>query len=303
MSVYADHNFNLGSQNNSWAHLYELIPEGSRVLDVGCSTAAFGKVLIENKKCDVTGIDLDETDITEARKNIGKALVMDINSDEASKLGKFDVIIFADVLEHLIDPRATLERLKRDMINKGGVILFSIPHMAHTSVRLQLLKGTFDYKERGLLDRTHLHFYDQHEVESMFADAGYQVIVMRPTISEYPKQMVEAKLTEVGLKTTPRFYDMLKQTNGSIFQFIGAAKPITAKTAIKRSLEYIMPHDEILEYNKAILDENKQLHDEAQKLHHENLRLASNIEQIKRHPLRFGAGYVSKKVLKRVKKG
>ena len=199
MSQYSNHLFEPGSKNNSWSHLYDYISEGDNVLDVGCSSGNFGEVLIKLKNCTVTGIDLDRADIDKASKKLTKAIIGDINDESMrKKLGTYDIIIFADVIEHLPDPRETLKNIK-GLLSKNGKIIFSIPHMAHISVRIDLLAGSFPYKNRGLLDKTHFHFYDQNELVSVFADAGYKISNYNPVISRYPRELIKDKLQKNGL--------------------------------------------------------------------------------------------------------
>lgn len=261
MSQYSNHLFEPGSKNNSWSHLYEYINEGDNVLDVGCSSGNFGEVLIKLKNCTVTGLDLDKEDINKASKKLNKAIVGDINDElTRKKLGKYDIIIFADVIEHLPEPRETLKNIK-SLLKNNGRIIFSIPHMAHISVRIDLLAGKFPYKNRGLLDKTHFHFYDQNELGSVFADAGYKIHHYNPVISKYPKQLMKAKLQKYGLSFNGRFIDNLQNTGGDIFQFIGSAMP--SKNSSKSTLpEYKMPQDEIYEFAQKVIAENKKLHNQ-----------------------------------------
>lgn len=274
MSHYSNHLFTPGSVNNSWSHLYDYISEGDEVLDVGCSSGNFGEVLIQLKNCTVTGIDLDKKDITEAKKKLNKAIVGDINDISLiAKLGKYDIIIFADVLEHLTDPRQTLENVKQ-LLKPNGQVLFSIPHMGHMSVRLGLMTGKFNYADRGLLDRTHLHFYDKDEVEAIFNDADYRIKEVRPVISRYTSDMINQKLRDMGLRSSKEFVKYLDNSSGDIFQFIGTATP--AKTSQKkhvRKIKYIMPQDEIYQHAQAVLKDNAELNATVQRLMDENKSL------------------------------
>ena len=259
MSVYANHLFEVGTKNNSWAHLYEYINTGDRVLDVGCSTGYFGEALMQLKQCEVWGVDIDKGDIEEAKKRLTKALLIDINNTSNYKeLGRYDVIIFADVLEHLIDPRATLENVK-ELLVPGGRVIFSIPHMAHSSVRLDLLKGRFPYKNRGILDNTHLHFYDLQEAESIFADAAYTIVQIDPVISKYPYALITEKLLEAGIKSTKKTEEYFSETGGDIFQIVGYAKTHKKGTPKQRDMEYIMPQDEMYQYVKTVEAERANL--------------------------------------------
>lgn len=260
MSIYANHLFEPGTKNNSWAHLYEYVSDGDRVLDVGCSTGHFGEALIHLKHCEVWGVDIDKADISEAKKRLTEALVLDVNDTKTyDKLGKFDVVIFADVLEHLVDPRATLHNVKKLLKPKGRVI-FSIPHMAHTSVRLDLLQGKFPYKNRGLLDNTHLHFYDIEEVQSIFNDAAYQIVKLDPVISKYPSSLLKEKLKDTGINATKKLEEYFSNTNGDIFQIVGYAQPDKKKTRhARRDREYTMPQDEMYAFINQLQTENQTL--------------------------------------------
>lgn len=280
MSQYSDHLFTPGTQNNSWAHLYEYIKKGDRVLDVGCSSGNFGHSLIELKQCQVIGIDLDKKDIVAAKKVLTEAHVMDINNKgDMSKLGAFDVIIFADVIEHLVAPRQTLKGVK-GMLKEDGRVIFSVPHMGHMSVRLDLLKGIFPYKEKGLLDRTHLHFYDKDQIHDTFSDAGYHIERVDPVISEYPESLIDKKLQEVGLKSTDEFIYNLRETKANIFQFVGCARPAKdAKRNVKKDVRYTMPQDEVMAYAKEVLKENRRLWQEQQATEQSNQELRHRLSR------------------------
>ncbi|TXN28247.1 class I SAM-dependent methyltransferase [Lacisediminihabitans profunda] len=258
VSPYAKHEFAAGSHNNSWANLFELIPEGSRVLDVGCSTGNFGAALIRERGCTVTGIDTNSADIGIAREVLNRALVIDITQPEAlESLGVFDVVIFADVLEHLPDPRATL-RLIRPRLAPGGFVAYSIPHMGHLSVRLDLLSGEFPYTETGLLDRTHFHFYDKMEIADTFASGGFAIVDERPVVVQYPDSWLKDRLAQLGLVPNAHFFDLMRQTESEVFQYIGTAYPLDApevgEIAARRRP---MPNDEIIGYVQALIDEKE----------------------------------------------
>lgn len=213
-----------GDKNTTWYKMHRSIPNGSRVLDVGCSSGNFGEFLTKEKKCEVIGVDLDKEDVRRAKKVLKSAYVMNIEKDDFSKLGKFDRIIFADVLEHLQDPVASLVKVKK-LLKPGGQVLFSIPNMAHMGTRLMLLSGKFGYGETGLLDKTHLHFYDEAEVSRIFNDAGYSFADLGWTEYYIPQKEVDNKLAEVGLKPTRQFYDDAKSVSAVALQYVGAAAP------------------------------------------------------------------------------
>jgi SAM-dependent methyltransferase len=258
VSPYSKHQYFAGTDNNSWANLFELIPEGAQILDVGCSTGNFGAALIREKGCTVVGIDTNVADIGEAKSALTDAQVLDVTvPGSMAGLGKFDVILFADVLEHLPDPRATLRSL-HPSLNPHGFVAFSIPHMGHLSVRLDLLSGQFPYTETGLLDRTHFHFYDRLEINDLFADGGYTIVDERPVVVQYPDSWLRDRLAQLGLTPDAKFFSLMSESESQVFQYIGTAYP-TSLESIRQSVERErpMPNDEIIGYVQALIDEKE----------------------------------------------
>jgi SAM-dependent methyltransferase len=94
--------------------------------------------------------------------------------------GTYPVVVCADVLEHTVDPVDVLRQLRR-VATPDAVFVISLPNVAHLAVRLLLLSGRFPQMERGILDRTHLHFWTLDTARAMLAQAGLEVVRARPT--------------------------------------------------------------------------------------------------------------------------
>jgi SAM-dependent methyltransferase len=92
----------------------------------------------------------------------------------------YRVIVCADVLEHTVDPQAVVQQLRR-VATDDALFIISLPNVAHLAVRLLLLFGRFPQMERGILDRTHLHFYTLDTATDMLRSAGLEVVRARPT--------------------------------------------------------------------------------------------------------------------------
>lgn len=146
----------------------------SEVLEVGTTT---GFLTSEMAKlgCAVTGIELDAHMAEIARPYCRKMFVENIEEIDPTRLGRYDAIIFGDVLEHLRNPRAVLEKLS-GLLNPGGKILISVPNVANIWVRLNLLFGRFDYSRVGILDETHLRFFTLKTAKQLAVDSGLDVI-------------------------------------------------------------------------------------------------------------------------------
>ncbi|MEI7058348.1 methyltransferase domain-containing protein [Nocardioides sp. CCNWLW239] len=197
---------------------------GKRVLDVGCWTGEIGRVLTE-RGCTVTGIEIDPEAAGLAEKVLERVVVADLDATPLTELvepGSFDVVIFADVLEHLVDPRAALEQT-RDLLAPGGRVVISIPNITHGSVRLALLQGRWQATDTGLLDRTHIKFYSREGLLALLTEAGYAVEDLRGTTADPLAVEVSvdpALLPDVAVEW------VRQQPDALVYQFQLAARPL-----------------------------------------------------------------------------
>ena len=149
-----------------------LVPAHCRcVLEVGCGEGNLGR-LLRRRGHVVTGLELVPEAAARARNHLDRVVTADVELDglpfpDAS----FDAVIFADVLEHLVDPWRVLRRAAQ-LLAPGGVVVASIPNVQNLDVIRRLLRGRFDYRERGILDRGHLRFFTLHSIRELFAQAG-----------------------------------------------------------------------------------------------------------------------------------
>ncbi|HEX5270078.1 MAG TPA: bifunctional glycosyltransferase/class I SAM-dependent methyltransferase [Gemmataceae bacterium] len=148
------------------------------VLDVGCGPGFLAARLREAGHR-VVGIDREDT--AEVRRNCTRFLVGDADGPlPLAPSERFDVIIFADVLEHLRDPEGALIRARRHL-RPGGRLLASTGNVAHAFIRLSLLAGLFTYTERGILDRTHCRLFTLATFRRLFRECGFRVLRRRVT--------------------------------------------------------------------------------------------------------------------------
>jgi 2-polyprenyl-3-methyl-5-hydroxy-6-metoxy-1,4-benzoquinol methylase len=153
----------------------DLVPSRAVVLDVGCASGFLGQAL-SARDCVVSGLDRESSVIEAARPFYRDVQVIDLDCAEELPwaTGSFDVILAADVLEHLTDPARSLAMLK-NYVRPGGCIIISLPNVAHLSVRMPLLFGRFSYRESGILDQTHLHLYTFRTAVELAMSCGLRV--------------------------------------------------------------------------------------------------------------------------------
>lgn len=142
--------------------LLDLLDKGyTRLLDVGCG-AGDNAALIKarNPNCKIVGITHSSAEAAIATTHMEKCWVADIERELPSELTdqSFDVLLFSHVLEHLRDPATVLARFSR-VLSKGGQTLIAVPNVLSWGMRLQFLRGDFEYQSSGVLDDTHLHFF------------------------------------------------------------------------------------------------------------------------------------------------
>jgi len=157
------------------------IPPGLRVLDVGCATGLLGKALRARGAKKLVGIEGDPSMAAAAGPFYDRVVCANLESDADHVLGEetFDIIVCADVLEHLREPATVLASLSRHLDSRGR-ILISVPNIAFLSVRLSLLMGRWNYNPNGgILDRGHLRFFTRTTLVRLIQEAGLNVAFVR----------------------------------------------------------------------------------------------------------------------------
>jgi 2-polyprenyl-3-methyl-5-hydroxy-6-metoxy-1,4-benzoquinol methylase len=188
---------NLADANDPRTRIVNMVPDGGRVLEVGCGSGTISGYLARAKGCRVLAIEPDAI-MADAARRIGIAVVQASIEAQATQAdlalrGPFDAIVFADVLEHLRDPWRVL-RAVRGWLAPDGVVLASVPNVAHWSVRLALLAGRWDYTGGYLMDRTHLRWFTRESLHRLFVETGFQVTEMQTRWAAFPGDTVWRRL-------------------------------------------------------------------------------------------------------------
>jgi methionine biosynthesis protein MetW len=179
-----------------------LVPsDARRILDIGCSAGALGAALKRRQDAEVVGIELSEEYADDARAVLDRVVQGDVQEVLADppELGSFDVLVAADVLEHLIDPWTALRRAA-DMLEPGGTAIVSLPNVQYLLTFWTLLRrGTWPRDPAGLFDATHLRWFTIKDARDLLTQAGLDVE------REEPSYWVEGRMLRLfrTLRRTP----------------------------------------------------------------------------------------------------
>ncbi|MBN9133059.1 MAG: glycoside hydrolase family 99-like domain-containing protein [Nitrosospira multiformis] len=167
------------TSNTAAAYVAAMVGREKQVLEIGPGPGSITKVLQSVNACHITGIELDGEAIEKLIPYCDRIIQVDLNSIDWQKLlvdiGRFDVVVAADVLEHLYDPWSALQNIVQ-FLSPDGYAVVSLPHIGHGAIMSCLLNDDFEYREWGLLDRTHIRFFGLRNIEELFAQAGLKII-------------------------------------------------------------------------------------------------------------------------------
>jgi len=188
-----DFDLRLDDAVSTHALQFRMVPEGARVLDVGCHTGILGEALRSKKHCSVTGLDHDPQALAVAQRRLDDVVGADLEATDWQKSlahREFDCILFGDVIEHTREPLKIL-REAREFLSPIGCIMVSLPNVANLRVRLELLRGRFEYADSGILDKSHLRFFTLKSARRLVEQAGYRIL--RETYSGYslPRWLID----------------------------------------------------------------------------------------------------------------
>jgi SAM-dependent methyltransferase len=150
----------------------------SPVLDVGAAQGFLGQALAGSGMA-IDAVEAHPVWAAHARAHYRTVYASTIEAADLPERA-YRLVVCADVLEHTVDPAAVLRRLRAAAADDATFIV-SLPNVAHIAARLLVLAGRFPQMERGIFDRTHLHFYTRATAEALLREAGLAVVRARPT--------------------------------------------------------------------------------------------------------------------------
>ena len=219
----------VNNKNNSHTIAIDFVAEKAggkklHILDVGCSAGYLGEYF-KTLGHRVTGIDISAEAIEVARGYLDEVYCESLDTFFARTFSnKFDVVIFGDVLEHVINSEEILKKTAQHL-SPTGFVVASIPNVSHLAVRAMLLEGRWEYANLGLMDRDHFRFFTKENIHKLFADSNYEVQDMKPVRLD-----IETVNQLCKMDLNPRFVKYAKIIAGhddsaDVFQYVTIASP------------------------------------------------------------------------------
>lgn len=277
MSKYS-RKIDLSNANSVDSKVINLVGNNKKVLEFGCADGNMSKVLKEKCRCEVVGLEINTQDAEMAKAYCKEVIIGDIEDLEWCKElsgAKFDVAIFADILEHLKSPERLL-RTATAALKDDGYIIISVPNIAHVSIRLALLLGSFEYEELGILDNSHLKHFTLKNLINLIEGANFYVDSVDFVSKDIPEQIIKDTLRLLDLTPTENTMNYFKNVEVIACQFvIKALKRMPVgyvsyqRKAFKKSEEYagelfqdhtkqILQPDTLLRQKDRLIDEQAQ---------------------------------------------
>jgi 2-polyprenyl-3-methyl-5-hydroxy-6-metoxy-1,4-benzoquinol methylase len=190
--------------------LADLVPRGpNRVLDIGCGCGLLGAHLKETGRATyVLGVEFNEAAAREAKRFLDEVHAGDFERMELPCTeNSLDVVVMADVLEHLADPWVVLGRV-HSLLKPGGHLLLSIPNIQFYRVIKGLLKGEFTYTDAGILDRTHLRFFTRKSAAALLMECDFTPVRWERVLSrrKTPRRLNRLFLNRLRDFITEQYY-------------------------------------------------------------------------------------------------
>ncbi len=184
------------------------------LLDLGAAGGELGEALRADFDRRI-GFEFDADRIADLRLHFDSAVIADLEAVRRLPANA-NVIVLADILEHLRDPSGLLACVRASLA-PGGHVFISVPNIANITVRIGLLFGIFEYRERGILDSTHLRFYTMRAIRREIEAAGFRIIAVRG--SSVPIRLIVPGVPEFLLRIGERILTVVTRIWRGLFAY------------------------------------------------------------------------------------
>jgi methionine biosynthesis protein MetW len=198
-----------------------LLPAGGSVLDLGCASGGL-LAQLRPRASHLAGLELSAT-AARAAAEIADEVVQGAleDPDLPFAAARFDLVVLADVLEHLADPAAALRRAV-GWCRPGGAVLVSVPNVAHWTARLALARGRWPQEESGTFDSSHLRWFTRASLSELLTGAGLVDVRLDAIV---PALRNHLRATGFALRAEPAWQALGRRAPGLLaYQIVGIGR-------------------------------------------------------------------------------
>ncbi len=276
-----DSPLDLNNANDPRTLALRLIGPGKAILELGPATGRVTRVLSE-RGWRVVAVEQDAAMAPILAPYCSRVIVGDIERlslEETFGEQRFDVILAGDFLEHLAHPLELLQELKR-YLSEEGYVVASVPNIAHGSVRLSLLQGKFEYRDIGILDRTHLRFFTLESILRLFCDAGLAIVdVQRVRQDPFKEPYIDRPQLDKP-ELPPELKRLIEDDpDAATVQFVVKAFPVNSSAGLLHALLTLQA--QIQEKEKTVLNLEKIRMDQRNALQERDHTVSELTDQIR----------------------
>lgn len=203
------------------------IPQYAYVLELGCSNGGLSGLFKEACQAKVIGIDKDAQAVWRAQRHCDYVFQQDLNdphSLDALEYERFDVVTLLDVFARLDNPLKLLQTIKPLLLDEGRII-FSVPNIAHTLMRLELLCGKLSSQHPALFRQHHFSGYTLESLNNLLNEAQYKVLNVDCVWQEVPDATIRYHLEQMNLDASLDSLEHFHAPDAVASQFIITAQP------------------------------------------------------------------------------
>lgn len=234
------------------ARVVRMIGKNQRVLEIGSGPGSITKQLKGTGDCRITALEIDPVAIELVKPFCEAVHSADLNASDWDNVlvgQKFEVVLAADVLEHVYNPLAVLNKMA-SLVSDGGRVVLSLPHVGHSAIAACLLLEDFDYRDWGLLDKTHIRFFGLKNIQALVLDAGLAItrvefVVRHPDETEFADKWEKLSSSVQQALLTNRY--------GYVYQVVLEAKMVTPSGETLKLLDQPVVHPRLNGLNGNLL--------------------------------------------------
>lgn len=189
-------------------------PRGGTLLDLGAAGGELGAA-VRDRFDQTIGFEYDADRIGQLWGRFDHVVIADLETVKTLP-SEVSAIVLADVIEHLRDS-TTLLQIVRQSLRSDGVLFLSVPNIANITVRLGLLFGIFEYRDRGILDFTHLRFFTMRTIRREVENAGFRIVAIRG--SSVPLRLIVGWMPELLLRPGERVLTWITRIWRGLFAY------------------------------------------------------------------------------------